>query len=127
MKLYFILSLIPCLFYLLYKSKRAMHMLQQNWYNDGNRYITWIIQNLVKVFVNVDLLFIVFYFLKSYPAMITFEFYFIVCYIIEKYKRSHEQSKKPLVFTPRIKRLYVTTIILYMSISLSKLVCYINC
>ena len=126
MKLYFIISLIPCLFYLLYKSKRAMHMLQQNWYNDGNRYITWIIQNLTKVFVNIDLLFIIFYFLKSYPAMITFEFYFIVCYIIEKYKRSHEQSKKPLVFTPRIKRLYVTTIILYVLFILSLTYCKYN-
>ena len=89
-------------------------MLQQNWYNDGNRYISWILSNLKRVFLNVDLLFIVFLFLKSYTAMIVFEIYFIVCYIIEKYKRKTEQSKKPLVFTPRIKRLYVTTIILYV-------------
>ena len=89
-------------------------MLQQNWYNDGNRYIKWIIENPVKVFVNIDLLFIVFLLLKSYPALITFELYFVICYIIEKYKRSKEQSKKPLVITARIKRLYTTTLIIYI-------------
>ena len=119
MKLYFIISLLPCLFYLLYKSKRPMHMLQQNWYNDGNRYFNWILQNPLKVFINVDLLFIIFLFLKSYPAMITFEFYFIICYILENYKRRTEQSKKPLVITPRIKRLCVTTIIIYVLYTLS--------
>ena len=52
--------------------------------------------------------------LKSYPALITFELYFVICYIIEKYKRSKEQSKKPLVITARIKRLYTTTLIIYI-------------
>ncbi len=89
-------------------------MLQQNWYNDGHRYVSWILANLGKVFLSIDLVFIVFLFLKSYPAMIAFEVYFIICYVVEKHKRVNEQSKKPLVFTPRIKRLYVTTIILYV-------------
>ncbi len=88
-------------------------MLQQNWYNDGNRYIKWIISNPLKVFVNVDLLLFMFIFLKEYPALIIFELYFIICYIIENYKRNKEQSKKPLVITPRVKRLYITTLIIY--------------
>ncbi len=113
MKIYFILSLIPDFLYLIYKSKKAMHMLQQNWYNDGNRYIKWIISNPLKVFVNVDLLLFMFIFLKEYPALIIFELYFIICYIIENYKRNKEQSKKPLVITPRVKRLYITTLIIY--------------
>ena len=55
MKLYFIISLLPCLFYLLYKSKRPMHMLQQNWYNDGNRYLKWLKDNFSKSFINVEI------------------------------------------------------------------------
>ena len=46
--LYYILSLIPAFLYLLYKSKKAMHMLQQNWYNDNDRYINWIFDNKKK-------------------------------------------------------------------------------
>ena len=43
-----------------------MHMLQQNWYNDGNRYLKWIIDNFNKVFVNSEVLFLLFYFLIKY-------------------------------------------------------------
>ena len=114
MKLYFVISLLPCLFYLIFKSKKAMHMLQQNWYNDGNRYIIWVFQNAKKAFLTFDLLFIVFYFLKGLPAIIVFEVYFIMCYVIHKYRVGKEQSKKPLVITARIKRLYVTLLILYI-------------
>ena len=57
MKWYFVLSLLPYLFYLMYKSRKAMHMLQQNWYNDGNRYLKWIFGNLKKVFITYDMAF----------------------------------------------------------------------
>ena len=33
-------------------------MLQQNWYNDGNRYFKWILDNISKVFVTFDVLFV---------------------------------------------------------------------
>ena len=59
MKIYFLLSLIPYFAYLIFKSKKYMHMLQQNWYNDGNRYIKWIMNNFEKVFVVFDVLFII--------------------------------------------------------------------
>ena len=59
-KVYFIISIIVCLYYLIYKSRKAMHMLQQNWYNDGNRYLKWIFSNNKKVFFNLDILFILF-------------------------------------------------------------------
>ncbi len=45
MRIYFILSLLPMFYYLIFKSKKAMHMLQQNWYNDDNRYFKWILDN----------------------------------------------------------------------------------
>ena len=55
----YVLSLIPAFFYLLYKSKKAMHMLQQNWYNDNDRYINWIFDNKSKVFLVFDILFVI--------------------------------------------------------------------
>ena len=65
MKLYYLLSLIPSFIYLLYKSKKAIHMLQQNWYNEDDRYINWIFNNKKKVFLIIDLLFVVFLFLRG--------------------------------------------------------------
>lgn len=48
--MYFILSLIP-LFILIYlKSRKSMHMLQQNYYDESKRYFFWIIKNLKKSF-----------------------------------------------------------------------------
>ena len=35
----FIRSLITLLLYVFVKTSKALHSLQQNWYNDGNRYI----------------------------------------------------------------------------------------
>ena len=46
--------------YYIIKSNKALHMLQQNWYNEGNRYITWILGNIYKVFLSIDMFFIVF-------------------------------------------------------------------
>ena len=112
MKIYYILSLIIALFYLIFKSKRSMHMLQQNWYNDGNRYVNWVIQNLKKVFLKIDLFFVTILLLNGYYALILFVLYIISCYLIEKNKRKNEQSKKPLVITARIKRLYVTFLLI---------------
>ncbi len=116
MKTYFILSLIPCVIYIICKSKKAMHMLQQNWYNDGNRYFKWILDNLNKVFITFDILFVMFALLKyiSFNAsVIIFCLFYLIASIINNNKLKKEQTKKPLVITKRIKRLYVTLLILY--------------
>ena len=56
----FIISILPILIYTYFKTKKSFHMLQQNWYNDGNRYIKWINKNLKKIFLNIELLFVLF-------------------------------------------------------------------
>ena len=114
MKTYFILSLIPSFIYLLYKSLKAMHMLQQNWYNDNDRYINWIFDNEKKVFIVPDLFFIVFLFLKDKILIVSYIVFYIILYFLHKNKVSHEQSKKPLVITSSIKRLYFTLILCYV-------------
>lgn len=117
MKTYFILSLIPYFIYIFYKSKKAMHMLQQNWYNDGNRYFKWILDNISKVFVTFDVLFVCFALFKLISfnaAVIIFSLFYIIALMINNNKLKREQTKKPLVITKRIKRLYVTLMILYL-------------
>ena len=117
MKTYFILSLIPYFLYIIYKSKKAMHMLQQNWYNDGNRYFKWIVDNIDKVFITFDILFVffgLFKFISFNASVVFFSLFYLLVLLINNYKLKKEQTKKPLVITKRIKRLYVTLIILYL-------------
>lgn len=113
----FIVSLIPIFIFLAFRSKKAFHMLQQNWYNDDNRYIKWLIINYVKVLVEIDLLFVMFIFglfVEPIILMLAYGlFYFLVIYFYNK-KTKKEQSKKPLVFTKRVRRLAVTSAALYL-------------
>ena len=113
MKTYFILSLIPYLFYVILKAKKSMHMLQQNWYNDGNRYFKWILDNFEKVFITFDILFAIIIFIQNKYSIIVFACFYVMFYLLLKRKYSKEQSKKPLVITARIKRLYFTMLLLY--------------
>ena len=55
MKEEFIISIICLLIYLIFKTKKAFHMLQQNYYDESNRYLLWIKNNLKKVFLSFDL------------------------------------------------------------------------
>ena len=92
-------------------------MLQQNWYNDGNRYFKWILDNISKVFVTFDVLFVCFALFKLISfnaAVIIFSLFYIIALMINNNKLKREQTKKPLVITKRIKRLYVTLMILYL-------------
>lgn len=114
MKLYFILSLLVYFYYIVFKSKKYMHMLQQNWYNDGNRYLKWIFTNFEKVFIVFDLFIIIILLLQNNYCILAFSVFYLICYTIFKSKVSKEQSKKPLVITSRIKRLYITMLFLYL-------------
>ena len=93
-------------------------MIQQNRYNDGYRYIKWINKNYKKNFITIELLFILLFILsiiinnKIIIYMHTF-IYIIISYIIYKIIKK-EQVKKKLVFTKRIQRLLITTLILFI-------------
>ena len=64
MKIYFLISLVFYLYYLIFKSRKSLHILQQNWYNDGNKYLKWVFNNPQKIFLTYDLLFFIFLFFK---------------------------------------------------------------
>ena len=112
----FFFATIPFLVVILLKSKKALHMLQQNWYNYGNRYIDWILKNPKKVFVGLDVFYILFFFGKLIDTEILLFLFFAFSLMVVVTTYQHireEQVKKPLVVTKRVKRLIYTTILLY--------------
>ena len=52
-----ILLLLSFLFLLFYKMKRTLHMIQQNLYNENNRYLKWLVKNKNQ-FLDLDLVII---------------------------------------------------------------------
>lgn len=107
----------------IYKSKRSLHMLQNNLYNENNRYLKWIKKNF-KLFFDYDLigiaisligLFVLYDLNKISNILIVCLslLYIFVGYVFNK-RIVNDQNKKPLVVTKRVKRLIVTVSILYL-------------
>ncbi len=116
----FIVTVILWLILICIKLKKSLHMLQQNLYNKGNRYLKWMISNFKKVFITIDLvlvLYIIFLLLADNYVISTLllDILLIVSIIknVSDNLEDKKKEKKPLVITNRVKRLLVTiTIIL---------------
>ena len=116
---YFIFSLVGWFAYMFLRTKKALHMLQQNLYDSDARYFKWLLKNRNKVFELVDLFPLL---LAIFVSFVTNNTIIMVASIavyggvfISTFDRmSKESQKKPLVVTARIKRLIITTIILYL-------------
>ena len=90
------------------KSRKSLHMLQQNLYNENNRYIKWILKNKTQ-FVDLDLIIIAILLIITlilydinYFNIIGFSVLIILNFILGyKWMRKIEmdQNKKPLVVT----------------------------
>ena len=119
MKTIFLIVLITYLIHILIISTKSLHMLQQNRYNRGYRYIKWILKNAKENFINLNLLFIVFIFTIFSQTLNNISTYlFIIIYLFLTYifidNRQKENYKLPLKYTARIKRLIVTITLLYL-------------
>ncbi len=115
----FLISLLVYLIHTNIISIKSLHMLQQNRYNRGYRYIKWIIKNFNDNFINISLLFLIFIAGLIEPTISEISPYlFIVIYIFLTYvfinNRRKETYKLPLKYTARIKRLIITNNILYL-------------
>ncbi len=128
-----LLFLIAYIIYIVYRSTEAMHMLQQNLYNENNRYLKWTRKNLKKVFCLIDfipiVLFIFIFFTQDQSvidSLLVAAMFIYVYGIYNEYKRNKDnQNKLPLKITGRIKRLFVTVIliigvILYFTVVINK-------
>ena len=102
----FLISLIPYLIFTLAKTKKSFHMLQQNYYNDDNRYFKWILINIAKVAYDTDILFVLLVCTIFFNIGVTIGTFIILYGIIYLfYNKKKVLAKKPLVITARVKRL----------------------
>lgn len=112
--------------YVIKVSKRTLHMLQQNLYNENNRYIRWVNKSYKITIVNISIIcFILSLFLfkdnniiNNFILLIMMTIY-LFSYFFEKEISSNNQNKKPLVITSRIKRLIITHILIYLLLFIS--------
>jgi len=122
---YFLFSLIVYFILVAYKSKKSIHMLQQNYYNESGRYVLWVFHNLKKVFINFDILVflscLTFLFKLNIAVLYASAIGAITFIIYYLYNRK-EQTKKPLVITSRVKRLIFTMLLIYGAIIFG--ICY---
>lgn len=108
--IFYIISFI----YLLYKSKHAYHMLQLESYKN-ERYIKWIKKNrIIKIKELILIIPTVIVFLNLKIGLIIN----ILWLIIQILFRNKYTAKKPLVITARIKRMYLTEILLLIIIGI---------
>ncbi len=116
----FIVSFIFILIYHFLKTKRSFQMLQQNWYNDGNRYLKWIFKNIGKLFINYEiiifLVLLVLYIIDSDVKWVSICIIalYTVSTILLMNKNKKTVTKLKLNVTARVKRLYVTNTLLYI-------------
>ncbi len=110
------------LVYVINTSGKSIHMLQQNLYNENNRYLKWLGKNFKNSFINLNLYGILFSAFLFFSVSDILDVFFLLILIsvyvvslfIDKEKRKHDQNKKPLVITKRVKRLIVTISIIYL-------------
>ena len=105
------------------KSKKSLHMLQQNLYNENNRYVKWVVNNSSNFF-SLELLIVLIvaianvFLINNDTVSLVLNVIAIILYIVYAIKfrtnLKNEQVKKPLVITARVKRLIATTIILHL-------------
>lgn len=111
----FLIISLCALFYTLILQAKELQMLQQNSYRN-TRYLKWLKKNALTFSRICDIVLLVFLFvLKNYPVV----FYLAAIYfLIKGIVTTRKKSKKPLVFTARAKRLYGTSIVLIIIITL---------
>lgn len=111
-----ILILFIVFFYL--KNRHGLHILQlENYYND--RYIVWMKKNLSKIF-NIKMIGL--FLISSIVAYININIGLILScltYILLIFNHKRNKEKKPFVVTIRIKRMYITYLILIILLAIS--------
>jgi len=108
------------LIYIFYKSRTALYMLQQNLYNENNRYLKWISRNSKRCFNIIDfvpILLSIIIFINSESFTLEFVYWIITALyikgIFDEYRKNMDnQNKIKFNVTNRIKRLYLTEFII---------------
>ena len=124
MNFYIILFLLILVFEMI-KSKRSFSALQNNMYNEGNRYIKWLLNNVKALVFTLDFLAVVTILIAYlFNNKVTFILVLIssMFYLLEGLRILNKErniKKNRLVVTKRIKRLMATsTVITFLPIIL---------
>ena len=121
--LFYLIIIISLFYAIFYKSKRSLHMLQQNLYNENNRYLKWVFKNkkqfldldIINIFISLIGIFVIYDIENiSYISLIIIMIISVIIGLSWFKRINNDQNKKPLVVTARIKRLIFTIIILYL-------------
>ena len=113
--MYIFIILISFL-YLSLRTKKNIHIFQQNFYNENNRYLKWGFKNINNVF-KIDLLLVLINIINLFVKnkyILIINILYIVLFYIENKKDKNAQIKIPLKVTSRVKRLIVTIVIIYL-------------
>ncbi len=112
---YFIISLFSYFIYFNIKLKKVMHMFQQNRYHLDS-YTNWLKNNFVSCFISLDLIFLTFTFLIFINYKLSTIIFFLIYLLLFLLNRKdvNRESKKPLVITARIKRMYFTLYLIFI-------------
>lgn len=111
-----LIFLIPYFLYTYIKILHGMHMLQQNFYNESNRYVKWIFKNKYRSLITIDLFAIVIpiiFLVNNIIGLIVAIVFYSIIFAIKYKEKKNEQVKIGLVYTSRVKRLVFTTFLLY--------------
>lgn len=119
-RIIFIGALIPFFMYLVEKLKKSIHIFQLNQYG-FLRYFKWLKRNFKEVFLTFELVLLLFirtFYVRDFSEI----FYLclilifgVYLFLFKTWKKTFE--KKPLVYTPKIKRL-ITTISLLIIVAI---------
>lgn len=119
----YLITILTFIFVIGAKSKRYLHMLQQNLYNENNRYLKWVFKNS-RVFLDIDLItlsvaligWLVVFDIEKLEVLVGIILIGLNIFLGMEWKRRIriDQNKKPLVITKRVKRLIITISILYL-------------
>lgn len=108
--LFFVLALISHLCYTFWKIKKHLHILQLNSYFNG-RYFIWLRRRMTQVFSYKDLMPLVALLGAFFQVQLVMLMLFVIVYSRLFLNRTKLPEKKPLVFTARAQRLFVTNLV----------------
>lgn len=112
-----IIIILLSLFYLLLELRKNIHMLQQNFYNENNRYLKWGIKKFTNIFDIKSILILIINFINIFiqkDILLYLNIIYIGLYLYENKKQKNTFYKIPLKITSRVKRLYTTNLIIYL-------------
>ena len=113
------LIIISSILYIIIKTKKNTQILQQNFYNENNRYLKWGNKNISKVFNIYDISICILNFINIFiqsKIIILFNILYLFIYIREFKKIKEEQVKIPLKYTKRVIKLFVTLFLVLVSL-----------